>query len=126
MMLHDAAKFYESWGATMSAVKARSPELGRAFPPFFGELMKDGALDVKTKELVALGIAVALRCEPCIYAHVEKCLHRGASGAEVMDAAGVAVMMGGGPAYTYTPIVAAAIDYLEGKKARVETARATA
>ncbi len=112
-MLHDAAKFYAEWAGEMGAAKARAPEIGKAFGPFFQGLMKDGALPVKQKELVALGIAVALRCEPCIYAHVEKCFKSGATGAEIMEATGVAVMMQGGPSYTYVPIVAAAVGEME-------------
>lgn len=110
-MLHDAAKFYESWPSTMGAVKATAPDLGKAFGPFFQTLMKEGALSIKHKELIAAGIAVATRCEPCIYAHVEKCLKHGATPAEVLEAAGVAVMMGGGPAYTYVPVVVAALEH---------------
>lgn len=113
-MLHDAAKFYASWPATMNQTKAAAPDLGRAFGPFFQTLMKEGVLSVKHKELIALGIAVASRCEPCIYTHVEKCVKSGATPAEVMEAAGVAVMMGGGPAYVYTPVVAAALKHLSG------------
>jgi AhpD family alkylhydroperoxidase len=112
-MLHDPAKFYAEWPATMNAMKSKAPEIGRAFGPFFQTLMKEGALPVKQKELIALGIAVALRCEPCIYAHVEKCFKNGATGAEIMDAVGVAVMMGGGPVYTYAPIAAAAVSHHE-------------
>ncbi len=112
-MLHDASQFYENWPATMGAVKAAAPDIGKAFAPFFQGLMKDGALSVKHKELIALGIAVATRCEPCIYAHVEKCLKNGATPEEVMESAGVAVMMGGGPAYTYTPVVVAALKHFE-------------
>ena len=116
-MLHDPASFYDSWPATMNAAKARAPEIGKAFGPFFQGLMKDataeGGLSVKTKELIALGIGIAVRCEPCIYSHIEKCLKAGAAPKEIMDAAGVAVMMGGGPTYTYTPIVAAALDHFE-------------
>ncbi len=100
----------------MNATKARAPELGKAFGPFFQGLMKEGGeggLSVKTKELIALGIGIAVRCEPCILTHVEKCLKAGATPKEVMDAAGVAVMMGGGPVYTYTPIVAAALEHFE-------------
>jgi AhpD family alkylhydroperoxidase len=96
----------------MNAAKDRAPELGRAFGPFFKELMKDGALPARQKELMALAIAVALRCEACIYAHVDKCLKAGATPQEVMEAAGVAVMMGGGPAYVYTPLVAEALSHL--------------
>ncbi|MBL0927616.1 MAG: carboxymuconolactone decarboxylase family protein [Phycisphaerales bacterium] len=101
----------------MGAAKAANPEIGKAFGPFFQGLMKDGALTAKQKELIAVGIAVAVRCEPCIYSHVEKCLKMGATAAEVMEAAGVAVMMGGGPAYTHTSVVAAALKHLESAAA---------
>lgn len=116
-MLHDATKFYESWPETMGGVKAAAPDIGKAFGPFFQTLMKEGAISVKNKELIAVGIAVATRCEPCIYAHVEKSLKHGATPAEVLESAGVAVMMGGGPAYTYTPIVAAALKHFETQTA---------
>ncbi len=116
-MAHDAAEFYRTWPATMGATKAASPDLGKAFGPFFQTLMRDGALGVKHKELIALGIAVATRCEPCIYAHVQKSVAHGATREEVLEAAGVALMMGGGPAYTYTPIVVGALDALEAMRA---------
>lgn len=115
-MLHDAAAFYDSWPSTMGMAKSKGPDIGKAFGPFFMGLMKDGGeggLSLKHKELIAMAIGVAVRCEPCIYTHVEKCLKAGASPKEVMDAAGVAVMMGGGPVYTYTPVVAAALEHFE-------------
>ena len=101
--------------AAMNAMKAQpgGAEIAKAFGPFFHALMKDGALPVKQKELIAVGIAVAVRCEGCIDAHVEKCLKAGASSAEIMEAAGVAVLMGGGPAYTYAAVVAAALECAE-------------
>lgn len=113
------AEFYEKWPARMNAMKARpgGGEVGKAFAPFFQSLMKDardeGGLAVRHKELVALALGVAARCEACIYAHVEKCLKAGATPREVMDAAGVAVMMGGGPSYTYLPAVSEALAELE-------------
>lgn len=95
----------------MDKLKARAPEIGRAFAPFFQGLMKEGALSVKQKELIAVGIAVAAHCEPCIGSHVEKCLKAGASATEIMEAAGVGVLMGGGPAYMYSAaLVAAALE----------------
>lgn len=114
-MLHDPASFYEQWPAAMNAMKAQAPDLGKAFGPFFQTLMKEGALSVKQKELIAVGIAVATRCEPCIYAHTEKCIKNGATGAEIMEAVGVAVMMGGGPVYTHAPAVAAAVAHFESQ-----------
>jgi AhpD family alkylhydroperoxidase len=68
---------------------------------------------VRQRELIALGIAVAIHCEPCIEAHVEKCLKAGATGQEIMEAAGVGVLMGGGPAYMYSALAAAALERLE-------------
>lgn len=117
-MIPDAKHFFESWPGTNGAMKARAPEIGKAFGPFFQGLMKEGALSVKHKELIAPGIGVAVRCEPCIYLHVEKCLHAGATPAEIMEATGVAVMMGGGPASTYAPVVSAALDHLTKDAAR--------
>lgn len=115
-MLQDASAFYQHWPASMNLAKSKNPEIGKAFGGFFQGLMKDdkeGGLSLKVKELIAMAIGVAVRCEPCIYAHVEKCLKAGATPKEVMDAAGVAVMMGGGPVYTYTTIVAAALEHFE-------------
>lgn len=115
-MQTNPATFYAEWPSTMNTMKGRTPDIGKAFGPFFKELMKDGALPVKYKELIALAIGVATHCEPCIYAHVEKALKSGATGAEIMEAAGVAVMMGGGPAYTHAPLVAAALNHFESSQ----------
>jgi AhpD family alkylhydroperoxidase len=115
-MHQQAEEFYQSWPSRMNAAKARAPEVGKAFGPFFQGLMREsgeGGLGAKDKELIALGIAIALRCESCIYAHVEKCLKAAATPRQVMDAAAVAVMMGGGPAYTYLPVVAEALAHFD-------------
>ncbi len=69
-------------------------------------------MSMKHKELIALGIAVALRCEPCIRIHIEKSLAAGCSKKEILEAASVAVMMQGGPAYTTLPLV---LEVLKGK-----------
>jgi AhpD family alkylhydroperoxidase len=114
-----AQMFYQTWPDRMNAMKARAggADIGKAFGPYFQALMKDssseGGLSVKHKELIAMAIGVVSRCESCIYAHVEKCIKAGATPREVMDAAGVAVMMGGGPAYTYAPLVSEALAYAE-------------
>lgn len=115
-MNQDATRFYETWGARMTAAKAKGPDIGKAFGPFFQGLMKDGGedgLSAKHKELIALGIGIAVRCDACIYTHVEKCLKAGGTPKEIMDAAAVAVMMGGGPVYTYTTIVTGALEHFE-------------
>ncbi|NDJ85449.1 MAG: carboxymuconolactone decarboxylase family protein [Chloroflexi bacterium] len=71
----------------------------------FGQLHKasvaDGALSGKSKELIALGIAIAVRCDGCIAYHVHDAIHAGASQDEIMETIGVAILMGGGPAVMY-------------------------
>jgi AhpD family alkylhydroperoxidase len=71
----------------------------------FGELHKhavaDGALSRKVKELIALGIAITVRCDGCIAYHVHDALQAGATRQEVTETIGVAVLMGGGPSLVY-------------------------
>ncbi len=106
----DAAAWYQAWPATMQAAKSACPDAARGFGGLFAATMKEGPLSPLQKELVALGIGLALRCEPCILAHTEKCLKLGATPEQLQDLAGVAVMMGGGPVYTYVPVLLAAIE----------------
>jgi len=78
-----------------------------------------GALDAKAKELIALGIAVAVRCESCIAFHVHDALTAGATRAEVLETLGVAVMMGGGPAAMYACDAFAALEQYESAQTKV-------
>jgi AhpD family alkylhydroperoxidase len=95
--------------AQLAQIKKELPQLANAFNAFFMQVMKDGALTGKTKELIALGIALAQRCEPCIQIHVKKCLAAGCTKEEILEGAGVAVVMQGGPAYTHLPTVLEAL-----------------
>ena len=83
-------------------------ELGAEIPATmsgFNSLHKastaEGVLSSKTKELIALGIAIRVRCDGCIAFHVHDALKSGASSEEIVETIGVAVMMGGGPALMY-------------------------
>ncbi len=107
--------FLEKFKGDFEKMKISTPEIVKGFGGLFQSVMKDGALKTKEKELVALGIAVAQRCEPCINLHVQKCLGAGNSPAEILEAASVAVMMQGGPAYTHIPVVIEALESLSGK-----------
>ena len=62
-----------------------------------------GALDVKTKELIALAIAVSKECDGCIAAHAHAAAAHGARPEEVAEAIGVTFLMNGGPATLYGP-----------------------
>lgn len=70
--------------------------------------MSSGALDVKTKELIALAISVTTHCDGCIAAHARGAARAGASVQEVAEMLGVTILMHGGPATVYGPRALAA------------------
>ena len=107
--------FLEKFKGDYEKMRQSAPDMLKGFGALFQGVMKDGALKKKEKELVALGIAVAQRCEPCINLHVQKCLEAGNAAPEILEAACVAVMMQGGPAYTHIPVVMEALEALAPK-----------
>jgi AhpD family alkylhydroperoxidase len=112
-MATHARDYYDNNAAAMKPVRERAGETIKAFGAMHHGIMKDGAVDLKTKELIALSIGLAVRCENCIYAHVAAARKAGASDEEILEAAGVAIMMGGGPVYTYLPRVTEALAALD-------------
>jgi AhpD family alkylhydroperoxidase len=85
----------------MMALNREAPGPLAGFAHLHKEATAPGTLAPKMKELIALGIAVAQRCENCIAFHVHDALRAGATRAEVVETLGVAIMMGGGPATMY-------------------------
>ena len=95
-------------------------QMGKALPgPLNGfadlhkESVAEAALSTKVKELIALGIGVAVRCDGCISFHVHDALKAGATRAEITEVLGVAIMMGGGPAAMYACDAFDALDQFE-------------
>lgn len=81
-----------------------------------------GALDRKTKELIALAIGVATRCDGCIGFHMAELVKSGASRKEVEEALGMAIYMGGGPALMYAADAIAAYEQFESINGAVSEA----
>jgi AhpD family alkylhydroperoxidase len=104
-------RFFERWPADQAKLKSLAPEILRGFGGLFQATMRAGALSVRENELIALGIGLAARCVPCINLHVEKCITTGATAAQILEAAGVAVMMQGGPTFTHVPEVVRALEH---------------
>jgi len=94
--------------------KQVSDEMG-CFSQFMGSVLKPGKLDLKTKELIALGMGLTARCKYCIGIHVQKALDAGATPEELWEVATVAVLMGGGPAMTYVAELQKALEEFEPK-----------
>ena len=87
--------------------------VSESFLDMFNDVMKDDLfMSLKDKELIALGIAIAEGCQPCIKTHIEKCIKAGAVRNEMVGAAEVAVVMRGGPAFMQLDYVARTIDRL--------------
>lgn len=78
-----------------------SPDLMKSFNQLSQVAMRDGVIDPKTKELIALAIGVAARCDGCIGFHVRTLVKLGMTLQELEEVLGVAVYMGGGPSLMY-------------------------
>jgi AhpD family alkylhydroperoxidase len=85
----------------MGRLSREMPGTLAGFAHLHKEATAAGTLNAKFKELMALGIAVAIRCDNCIAYHVHDALKAGATRAEIVETLGVAMMMGGGPATMY-------------------------
>lgn len=114
-MAGEVKQFLGDFGKSVEQMKTQTPDLAAGFGGLLAKVMKHKALDVKQKELIILAISLVLRCKPCIYIHVQKCLQASASREEILEAASVAVIMQGGPAYVHMPEVIKALDELEAK-----------
>jgi AhpD family alkylhydroperoxidase len=85
----------------MRGLRADAPDVMKAFSTLAQSALATKALDPKTKELIALAISVAIRCDDCIGFHVKAAIESGATRAEVTEALGMAVYMGAGPSVMY-------------------------
>jgi len=100
-MIKDFPKHYQSLVTLMEQLGTKIPSTMEGFSNLHKASTKDGALTSKTKELIALGIAITVRCDGCIAFHVHDALKSGATSQEITETIGVAILMGGGPSVMY-------------------------
>lgn len=91
------------------------PEPTKGFGALSKGVKENGVLSLKEKEYVALGIAVAQRCQPCVNLHVEALMKAGATREEMGDVLAMSLQMGGGPALMYAAHALACWDELAAK-----------
>ena len=84
-----------------AALMAANPKLVAGFQALSAGQNGNGALDPKTKELIALAVAVTTRCDSCIAAHTQAARKAGVTEAELADAMGTAIALNAGAAYSY-------------------------
>lgn len=94
-------KYHEHLQDVLKSLRKDMPGTMNGFGMMHKSTLADGALETKTKELIALGIAITSRCDGCISFHVHDSLKAGATHNEIIETIGVAVLMGGGPALMY-------------------------
>jgi AhpD family alkylhydroperoxidase len=107
----------EDWDAYSGALRERGKEFSALHPELikgYSALSRGAAttrhLDAKTREFIALAVAVTTKCQGCIDAHARKAKAAGATKAEIAEALGVAVALNAGAALTYSLHVMDAMD----------------
>lgn len=100
----------QSVSNNLSTLRADIGDVMQGFSALAKAATRDGALDKKTKELIALALGVAGHCDACIGFHAKALVQLGASKAEVEEALGMAVYMGGGPSLMYAANAIAAYE----------------
>jgi len=117
-MNNDFSEQYAQFRRKMTAMNRAIPETAAGFRTLHAATMTgEGALDRKTKELIAVAIGIAVRCDGCIVSHVRSALRAGATRAELLDVIGVAIFMGGGPSTVYGAEALEALDQFEQTQA---------
>ncbi len=96
------------------ALRRAIPGVMSAYRALSTAAMADGALPAKTKELIALAIAITRECDGCVAAHARGAARRGASTEEVTEMIGVAISMNGGPGTVWGPRALAAFREFAG------------
>jgi len=115
-MLQDWPKLTGDFSPALKELRAGAPEAMKGFSALARAALEPKALDTKTKELIALAIAVATRCDACVGFHAEAAVRQGASREEVMETMGMAIYMGAGPSVMYAAQAIEAYDQFAAKK----------
>lgn len=99
--MKDYASIASEYHTGYADLAAEIPDATAAFGRLVMDATADGALCVKTKELIAFAIAISVRCDGCIAHHSQAVVKAGATRKEVAEMIAVAILMGGGPASVY-------------------------
>jgi AhpD family alkylhydroperoxidase len=116
---------YENWPETTKMLSANlrnlrgtAPEVMKAFAGIAQAALQPKALDTKTKELIALAIGVATRCDDCIAFHMKAALDQGASREEISETLGMAIYMGAGPVVMYASHALTALQQFDAQRTK--------
>lgn len=108
----DWKAYMKSLSPGLRDLRGGTGDVMKSFSGMAQAALKTNALDTKTKELIAVAIGVAIRCDDCIAFHVKAAIQAGATREELMETLGMAVYMGAGPSVMYAAHAAEAIGQL--------------
>jgi AhpD family alkylhydroperoxidase len=101
-MMLDWNAYRDQITAAVREISAANPEIVKAYAGLNRANASSTRLDAKTRELIAIAVAVTLRCDGCINAHTDGAIKAGATKEEIVDALGVAIMVNAGAAMVYS------------------------
>jgi AhpD family alkylhydroperoxidase len=104
--------FLKSLSPALRELRIGNPDVMKGFSAIAQAALKPNALDTKTKELIALAISVATRCDDCIGFHVKAAIEQGATREEIFETLGTAIYLGAGPSVMYAAHAVDAFDDL--------------
>jgi AhpD family alkylhydroperoxidase len=117
----------ENWPETakklsgdLKNLRGGAPDVMKAFSAIAQAALAPKALDTKTKELIALGISVAVRCDDCVAFHVKAAVAQGATKDEILETLRMAIYMGAGPSVMYASHALGAYTQFAAEAGRAE------
>lgn len=112
--MYNAPQTLKELQAGIETLRQYIPETVKGYFDYVDTVSTSGVLDAKTKELIGIGIIAYHRCTDCIALHVHKAMRLGATRQEIIEAAAVATIYGGGPSMgTLASHILPAIDQFE-------------
>lgn len=94
--------FLDETSAKMNLLSKEIPDTAAGFGQMSRAAKTNGALDERTKEFMALGIAIATRCDSCIGFHARALVRLHVTREQFCEALAMATYMGGGPSFTFS------------------------
>jgi AhpD family alkylhydroperoxidase len=107
----------QSVSTGLASLRTSTPDVMKSFHELGRAATGNGVLDRKTKELIALALSVAARCDPCIGFHMQTLVKLGVTRQEIDETLGVTTYMGGGPSLMYAASAIAAFNEFSGAPA---------
>jgi AhpD family alkylhydroperoxidase len=115
-MTNDWPELAKALSADLRNLRVGAPDVMKAFSSMATSAGASGALDAKTKELIAVAVSVAVRCDDCVAFHTKAAAQRGATREEILETLGMAIYMGAGPSVMYASHALAAFTQFDAEK----------